>query len=468
MAKSFLGRQNELDKLNKAYNKSGFQMCILYGRRRVGKTTLINEFIKNKNSIFFTAIQNNIEKNISLFAKEVLNYFLPELKGAHFTKIEDILNIITQNVKEEKLILVIDELPYLVESDKSFLSLLQAVIDNKWLNKNIFLILCGSSVSFMEQEVLSSKSPIFGRRTLQIDLKAFNYLEVAQFVPNYTPEEKAICFGVTGGIAKYIAMFDSNKSLDQNIIDLFFSTTAYLYEEPHNLLIQEFRNVSIYADVIDAIASGVNKAVELKDKTKLESASLHNVLNNLIQTRIVVKMHCITDEKNNKKNQYRLTDGMFLFWYKFINNAISLIESDKGEEYYYSFVKPKLHEYMGLVFEDICKQYLLQKSFDKNMHCTVTEVGKWMGTNPAKKEQTDIDIVALDKINNKAILCECKFTNCPIDKNVYESLCEKNNLIDKKYSTVAYFLFSLSGFSDWIKQNANKQQIYAISVDDLY
>ena len=298
MCDKFIGRKNELKSLETAYSKNSFQMCIVYGRRRIGKTTLINEFIRGKEHIAFTAIKGSAERNIELFGEVVVDYFMPGINGVRFTDIKDILNFITNNIGDKKLVLVIDELPYLAEADKEFLSLLQVEIDKNWLNKNIFLILSGSSISFMEQEVLSSKSPIYGRRTMQIDLKPFNYLETALFVPDYSCEEKAICYGITGGVAKYISMFDSDKSLDDNIADLYFNPSGFMYEEPRNLLVQEFRNATVYDDVVSAIANGANKVVEIKDKTNLESASVHNILQHLLETRIIEKTYAITEIKS--------------------------------------------------------------------------------------------------------------------------------------------------------------------------
>lgn len=468
MSMIFIGRQQELKSLEDAYAKSSFQMCILYGRRRVGKTALINEFIKDKDHIFFTAIKGSLSRNIELLSESVMDYFYPGVSGLKFTDIKAILNTITQMTGDKKLIFVIDELPYLAEADESLLSLLQAEIDRHWLEKNIFLILSGSSISFMMDEVLSDKSPIYGRRTMQIDLKPFDYIKTAEFVPNYTPEEKAICYGVTGGIAKYISMFNPEKSFDDNMVDLYFSPSGFLYEEPHNLLVQEFRNAPVYEDIISAIANGANKAVEIKDKTGLESASVHNILGHLTETRIISKNLCITEENNKKKVQYVLSDGMFTFWYRFIPGAISQIEINNGKNYYIKYVKPKLHEYMGSIFEQMCRHFLLLNSFTGFFPCMITEVGKWFGTDPQKKEQTDIDVVGLDKDAGKAVIGECKFKNETVDKSILDSLIARNKLLDKKYLVISYCLFSLSGFSEWLINHADSMNTKLISLDDMY
>lgn len=468
MNKNFIGRKAELDSLEAAYQKDSFQMCVLYGRRRVGKTALVNEFIKGKDHISFTAIKGSLSRNIELLGESIINYFYPGTSGLNFADFQSILSTITKMVGEQKLVLVIDELPYLAETDQSLLSLLQAEIDRYWLNKKIFLILCGSSISFMLDEVLSDKSPLYGRRTMQIHLKPFDYLETAAFVSNYSPEEKAISYGVTGGIAKYISMFDSKKTLDENLIDLYFTPSGFLYEEPHNLLIQEFRNAPVYEDIISTIANGATRAVEIKDKTGLESASVHNILTHLTETKIITRNLCITDENNKKKIQYTLSDGMFLFWYRFIPSAVSQIEIGNGKEYYLNIVKPKLHEYMGSIFEEMCRHYLLLNSFENSGTPTITEVGKWFGTNPKNKEQTDIDVVGINKLTNTATIGECKFKNEPVDKSVLDALVDRNELLNKKYHVTSYALFSLSGFSEWLIKHADEMKVTLISLDQMY
>ncbi len=465
---NFIGRKSELMALQKAYNTPGFQMTVIYGRRRVGKSTLIKQFIKDKQAVYFTATKAGIASNVDRWGKEVISVLAPEMEGMSFTDMGTLLSFLGRKCKKNRVVVVIDEIPYLTEADNSFLSLLQNYIDNEWLNGQMYLIVCGSSISFMEDEVLSSKSPLFGRRTSQIRLKAFSYIEAAEFVPQYSCEDKAICYGITGGIAKYLSLINPHKSLDENIIELFFSKNGYLYEETTNLLTQEFRNINTYNDIIEAIAFGANKVNEISDKAHVDPSVVSHAIKNLLVTEIVEKITAITDENNNKKVQYSIKDGMFRFWYRYVPKALAMIELDKGSEYYYKVVKPNIPEYMGSVFEDMCRYYTLLKGSEEEFGCFITETGKWWGSNPKKREQTDIDVVGIDRTAKKCVLGECKFKNEVIDKGIFEDLQSRNGLIDHSFTTVAFLLFSKAGFSDWITQNAESQMIKYYTLEDIY
>ena len=464
----FIGRERELKALEDLYRTPGFQMSVVYGRRRIGKSTLIKEFIKDKKAIYYTAVKSGISKNRELLGRQALEALMPGMGFASFDSMDALFSFIGERGRDERIVVVIDELPYLVEADGSVLSVLQNYIDNQWLSGQIFLILCGSSVSFMEDEVLSEKSPIFGRRTSQIKLEAFDYLEAAEFVRGYSSEDKAVCYGVTGGVAKYLSLFDDSKSLDENIIRHFFSKAGYLYEETNHLLTQEFRNVSSYNDVIEAIASGANRVGEIAGKAHLDATIVSHALSNLIATGIVVKEYAITDEKNKKKVQYNLKDNMFRFWYRFVPDGLGAVELGRGDVYYQKAVKPKLSEYMGSVFEDMCRFYTLNAGVAGGLGCFVTAVGKWWGTNPEKREQTDIDVVGLDKMAKKAVLGECKYKNEPIDGKVFAQLSERKSLIAKDYSVVQYLLFSKSGFSAGMSESAAAGEVKLITLEEMY
>ena len=318
-----------------------------------------------------------------------------------------------------------------------------------------------------QKEVLSKKSPIFGRRDSQIKLEAFNYRDSALFVPEYSAEEKAICYGVTGGVAKYLTLFDDTLTLDQNLIKHYFTTSGYLYEEPYNLLMQEFRTVNTYNSVIEACSNGANKVKEIADKTHESTATLSYVLKNLMTVGVISKVFAITDEKNKKKVSYEITDGMYRFWYRFVPMARAAIEMDRGDIYYNKYVKGKLHEFMGEIFEYMCRYYTLSKGLQGELKCFVTNTGKWWGTGHDRKP-TDIDVVGIDNVSNQAIFGECKFKNEPVDKAVYDRLMARKGLIDRKYSEVQYAFFSLSGYSEWVKENADTENVKLFTLEDLY
>ena len=470
----FIGRERELTSLQNFYDKDGMGMMVVYGRRRIGKTMLITEFVKDKKVIFYTATKVGADRNLELFSEQVVSYFMPGMENVSFSSLEAVFDFIDKNLHDEKLVLVIDELPYWAEKDESLLSVLQKYMDTVWFNKQLKIILCGSSLSFMENKVLSEKSPVFGRRDSQIKLDAFDYWDAAKFVPNYSYEEKAICYGVTGGVAKYLSMIDASKSMDENIIRLFFSTDGYLYDETRNLLTQEFLDISLVNNIIEQIASGETTVNNISNKVKEKDATVLYSLEKLINVGLIEKKNCITEEKNRKKTQYVLKDHMFKFWYEFIPKAISVIEMGQGELYYKKIVKPVLHSYMGTVFEDMCRYYTLKHGIEGDFGCFITKVGTWWGTETVTNEygekrtqSEDIDVVAISEVEKKAVIGECKFKKEKIDKEIYETLVRRTKCLSSKYFVEKYVLFSLSGFTDWF-ETLQDDRLVKLTLQDLY
>lgn len=470
----FIGRKKELKSLNELHDTPGFHMTVIYGRRRIGKSTLISEFIKDKKAIYYTASKVGKERNIELLASQIIEELDPAFIKAKFQSLEDLFDFMTSKLPDEKLVFVIDELPYWAEKDEGLLSVIQKYIDREWQNRNMMMILCGSSLSFMENYVLSEKSPLFGRRSSQIKLDAFDYMEASEFVPGYTYEEKAICYGVTGGVAKYLSLFNPDRSLDENIKKQFFSTDGYLYDETHNLLIQEFTDVTLVNNIIEQIASGENTVNLIADKVHEKDSTVLYSLGKLINVGLVEKKKCITEEANKKKTQYVLKDYMFKFWYEFIPKACSVIEMGHGEEYYDRVVKPRLHDFMGSVFEQMCRYYTLKEGIAGRFDCFLTETGTWWGTeilispNGEKSIQTaDVDVIGISSIDKVMVVGECKFKNSKIDKSVYETLVRRSKAIPASYRITRYLLFSLSGYTDWFNETDDKM-ISLYTLADLY
>ena len=470
----FIGRERELASLKEFYDRNGIGMTVIYGRRRIGKSTLIAEFVRDKKNIFYTATKVGKARNLELFSRQVTDLFMPGVENISFHTTEAVFDFIDKNIGNDKVVLVIDELPYWAERDEALLSIMQKYIDTVWNDKNLKIILCGSALSFMEKKVLSEKSPLFGRRDSQIRLEAFNYLDAAKFVPDYSCEDKAICYGITGGVARYLSMIDPSKSIDENIVRLFFRTDGYLYDETRNLLTQEFTDIAIVNNIIEQIASGENTLNTIAGKIGEKEPTVLYSLDKLINVGLVEKKKCITDEKNKKKTQYVLKDYMFKFWYEFIPKATSVIEMGQGEFYYQKAVKPVLHSFMGAVFEDMCRYYTLKQGITGEYGCFLTSVGSWWGTENITDENgniraqsADIDVVAISDIDKKAVIGECKFKNEKIDKGIYETLIRRGKLIAAKYKVSKYIFFSLSGYTDWFK-DLKDDDVLLLTLESLY
>ncbi len=470
----FIGRERELASLKEFYDRDGIGMTVIYGRRRIGKSTLIAEFVRDKKNIFYTATKVGKARNLELFSRQVTDLFMPGVENISFHTTEAVFDFIDKNIGNDKVVLVIDELPYWAERDEALLSIMQKYIDTVWNDKNLKIILCGSALSFMEKKVLSEKSPLFGRRDSQIRLEAFNYLDAAKFVPDYSCEDKAICYGITGGVARYLSMIDPSKSIDENIVRLFFRTDGYLYDETRNLLTQEFTDIAIVNNIIEQIASGENTLNTIAGKIGEKEPTVLYSLDKLINVGLIEKKKCITDEKNKKKTQYVLKDYMFKFWYEFIPKATSVIEMGQGELYYQKAVKPVLHSFMGAVFEDMCRYYTLKQGITGEYGCFLTSVGSWWGTENITDENgniraqsADIDVVAISDIDKKAVIGECKFKNEKIDKGIYETLIRRGKLIAAKYKVSKYIFFSLSGYTDWFK-DLKDDDVLLLTLESLY
>lgn len=270
-------------------------------------------------------------------------------------------------------------------------------------------------------------------------------------MPDYSFEEKAICYGITGGVAKYLSMIDKTKTLDENIKHLFFHTDGYLYDETRNLLTQEFMDIALVNNIIEQIASGQNTINLISEKVKEKASTVLYSIDKLMEVGLIEKKNCITEEKNKKKTQYILKDHMFKFWYEFIPKATSVIEMGHGDIYYEKAVKPNLHSYMGSVFEEMCRYYTLEQGICGKFDNFITRVGSWWGnetleSKDGKKYQqsTDIDIVAVSDIDKTAVVGECKFKNEPIGKEIYDTLLRRSKLISGKYRISKYLLFSLT------------------------
>jgi len=447
----FIGREKELSTLKMHYDSESFACIPIYGRRRVGKTRLIEEFVKDKKVIFFTAVEGTFSQNMAILSRAI---FFDSTIAPIYDDFQMALDAIFSMAQKEKLVFVIDEYPYFAASRSSVSSVLQYAIDHMLLKTDMLLILSGSSMSFMENQVLGYQSPLYGRRSGQIKLLPENFMVSRGYAPKFSKEEQAIMYGVTGGIPKYLSLFDDEKSLDENLEFQFFNKNNFLFEETSNLLKQELSEPAFYKAIITAIATGGSQMKDIASKTGSDSGVCSVYLKPLIELGIIHREIPIMDKLESRKSIYRLSDGMFRFWYRFVYQNVSLINLDKGG-IVFERIKSQIPAFMGEVFEKICIEYMWF-IYDK-LPFGFQNIGRWWGNNPIKKEQQEIDFIAIDATNKKAIFGECKWRNEEIGESVIDGLIQKAEMFT--FEEKFYYFFSKSGFTKAAMEKANKKII---------
>lgn len=447
----FVGRQKELKKLNQLYQTDLFQFPVIYGRRRVGKTALINEFIKDKEAIYFTGVETNEKQNLENFSRSIMSYAAGMEDAPVFASFQSALEYVFQMSREKRIILVIDEYPYVAKASKSLASTLQMLIDQNKDSSKLFLILCGSSMSFMENHVLAYKAPLYGRRTAQFKIQPFDFFEASAYFKAFSHEDMALIYGITGGTPQYLLQMNDTLSIEDNIKNTFLNPTSFLFEEPTNLLKQEVREQAVYNAIISAIAGGASKMSEISTKVGEPTSVCAAYIKNLISLGIV-KKELPFGETSSRRTIYLIEDNMFRFWYRFVPENMASITRDMPDIAYRK-IEPMLPGFMGAVFEEICKQYLWKQLQDGKAAIDFTDIGRWWGTDPKARKQVEIDILGTAD-EHTALFGECKWTNERVDSGILETLIEHSKLFH--FTENHFYLFAKTGFTEGCVQLAEK------------
>ena len=459
----FIGREKELNALEKLHVSNKFEFVIIYGRRRVGKTALINKFLDDKKAIYFMGVESNTKQNLENFSKSIIEYDSGIETETSFLSFQAALEYVFKLSQKERLILTIDEFPYVARSSKSLSSTLQLLIDKYKDSSKLMLILCGSSISYMEDHVLAYKAPLYGRRTAQMKIMPFDFEETCHYFKKFSNEEKALIYGIVGGTPQYLMQMDDTLSVEDNIKNTFLNPISFLYEEPINLLKQEVREPAIYTAIITAIAKGASRMSEISNQINENTNVCSAYIKTLMNLGIIQK-ETPYGEKASHKAIYSIEDNMFRFWYRFVLENNSIIARG-ATDLVYKRIEPKLSDYMGKIFEDICKQYLWKQLLTNKCPVEFTSLGRWWGNDPIEKCQTEIDIMG-EQDKNTALFAECKWTNEKVNQSVLETLVKRSKLFSYKY--IHLYLFSKSGFTQGCIDQANKMgNVTLVSYTDI-
>lgn len=455
----FLGREKEILVLEKEYARdSGF--VVIYGRRRIGKTTLIKQFIKSKTAFYFLATKEVESQSMKRFAGVIARTTGNSvLQKAAFSDWLDLFQAVADYKPNEKKVLVIDEFPYLVKVNDSFPSILQNAWDEILKDSNVMLILCGSLISMMKKHALSYESPLYGRRTAQMRIAPLPFTTVYEN-QKLSFEEAAEQYSITGGVPKYMEFFSDGQPLYEQIKENVLSKNGFLYEEPNFLLTDEVQVLTNYFSIIKVIADGNHKLGTIAGILGLETSALTPYLKTLSELGFTEKQVPVTEKNAEKtrKGLYFISDNFLRFWFRYVYPYKGELELDNMQISLDELDKDFKEKFVAFAYEDICKEIFARLCSDKAIDFTPSKIGSyWLND---KSGNTQIDVMAVDTVNKRLFAGECKYHNQPIDADVYFELVKKvDNSSEIKSAfkgyTVIYGVFSKSGFTSRMTDISN-------------
>jgi len=468
-AYQFIGRKKEIALLESLYNSDKFEMLILHGRRRVGKSYLLSHFAKlhQNNSVYFTADKGSEKNNVQNFCQELNRVLNAGDFLNSFSSWNDIYSFIKAREINDRLVLIIDEFTYLYNSNPAYDSGLQNAIDKILKNKNIFLILCGSEVSVIEEIIDNSTKPLYGRKTSELKLLPFTYKEARAFFPKYSNTDALIAYSVLGGIPLYLSLFDDRKSIKENIIKNCLSTTGYLFNEIETLLRMELKETYFYKSILLAINGGASTFNTIKDKVGEDAAKIAKYINVLINLGFIKREVPCGEKEKSRNTLYSICDNYFAFYFAFIYKHQNMLNGLISPEMYFEreLTKEKLNSFIGFRFEAICQTYLKEQFYNGKISFYAENLGRWWGNNPVLKKQEEIDLLAFNQDN--ALLCECKYKESLFDEKELKNLQDSALCISQKNKS--FMIFSKTGITSGVKKKIDNLKEYTVvTLEDLY
>lgn len=458
----FVNRERELSFLEQRYATGQAELVVLYGRRRVGKTELLRAFCEGKKHLFFVADLGTEESQLADFTRQVGEHlandpdFLPS-----FGSWAAALNFLASQT-QERIVVVLDELTYLIEVNTAFPSVLQKIWDTRLKDTAIMLVLCGSYVGVIEQSVLAYRSPLYGRRTGQWRLQPFSFWETQQLLPGINPEALVPIYAILGGVPAYLRHYEPNLSLAENIQHKILMPGAYLYDEPRFLLLQELRDPSRYFALLEAIAGGRTRSNEIAQISGVPATSLSFYLRTLQEMGLIERSVPATEvlPEKSKLGLYHVADPYFRFWFRFVYPNRSLLE--RGETTLtLRKIMTEIDQFTGPAFESICREYVWRLHSAGELGFTPRTVGRWWN------RQEEIDVLAVGE--NDLLVGECKWSTKPVGENILDELTRKATLLKAAGAPkqIHYTLFARAGFTPALEERSRAQDVRLVDLNDL-
>ena len=398
MTLQFVNRHDELEALNRLLGEKRAALVLLYGRRRVGKTRLVQEFMKGKRGLYFY-VPNAEEKTIlAEFSRVVENEFF---EGFRFVNFGSFMEYLAKKCEDE-FIVAVDEFQRLTNVDGA-MSILQKYWDEKLSKARCFLILSGSSAGAIRRVALSGDAPLYGRRTATLKIEPLKYLDLFKWFRKYSAEELVKIYGSFGGTPAYLEHVDENLSVEENIVEKILSKRSPLHDEPEMLLMEEIRAPQRYMDILSVIALGKNTISEIADATGLSRENATTYLKTLEILDLIERVTPVT-EPEAKRGLYKVKDPFFSFWFGFVRPNKRQLELGL-ENNVWEGVRGEFNRHLGRIFEEVCREVLIEMTKRKLLPMRIEKIGKWW------RKETEIDLLSLERKDKKALAVEAKWAH---------------------------------------------------------
>lgn len=458
---AFVDRTEELAALEEQFADHQAAMVVIYGRRRIGKTALITEFVRDKRALYFLATEESEEQNRAAFQKQVAAFTGDELLGQVSVDNWDVLfDRLTSD--GERLVVALDEFQYLGKANPAFPSVFQRIWDTMLSKRNVMVILCGSLISLMESQVLSYSSPLYGRRTAQVRMKQIPFRFYRDFFSKEIGRRELVeLYSVTGGVPKYIESFRGVDDVYRGIEKSVLNSSSYLYDEPNFLLSKEVSEVGTYFSILKAVAAGNRKSGEIAAALNVRQTGLSKYLKVLERLDVLERVVPVTEEnpEKSKKGLYRIKDNYLRFWFRFVFPQMGLLETGRRAEALKTIRNNFVDGQVAYVYEDVCRDRLWDAGAEGALPFMPERVGAWWGAR-----DVGLDVVGLGAEEGRAVFGECKFWARPVGANVLRHLEEqaRKALDDPSFRRFGgppvYVLFSIGGFTDEVRSEARARK----------
>ena len=453
----FVDREAELGQLEQLYRSERAELYVLYGRRRVGKTELLQTVCAGKPHLFFVATLSSDAEQLASFSQEIWRFTHPEVpEGFTFPSWVSAFGALAD--LPGRPIVVLDEFTYLLSGNKAIPSVLQKVWDETLRSTKVFLILCGSYIGMMEREVLGYQAPLYGRRTGSYLLRPLSLSAAGEFFPAYTAVQKIEAWAVLGGMPYYLSAFSDSRDVFQNIHEQILDVRGLLYNEPQLLFMEELREPRNYFSILRGIAQGNTRLNEVAQASGVGSASaVASYLDTLRQMRLVERTVPVTEgqPEKSKKGVYQIADPFLRFWFRYVHPYRGSLDLGLADVVLERRVRATFDQFVGYAFEEAAREHVARRAIQGELPFLPDRIGSWWD------RAAEIDVVAVSDTDGAVLVGECKWSARPVGTNILDDLKRKAQRMDSKgrWPQVSYMLWSKSGFTLALRTAAESEGI---------